>query len=99
MLYYRLLLRVSLQQVHKKDFGAPTTAELETETTSFYFNLGGFFGDNYMIMIVKPKDGAAVNFSAGAGYLPDEPIVKEELGPDEWRDTHKRCLLLDGYIK
>lgn len=81
----------------KKDFGAPTT-ELEAEALSFYFNIGGFFGDNYMIMIVKMDDGAAVNYSAGAGYLPEEPTANEERSTEEWRVfIHKifRCYIAD----
>lgn len=81
----------------KKDFGAPT-AELEADAISFYFNIGGFFGDNYMIMIIKSEDGAAVNVSAGAGYLPEEPTIKETLSPEEWQAfIHKifHCYITD----
>lgn len=81
----------------KKDFGAPT-AELEADAISFYFKIGGFFGDNYMIMLIKSDNGAAVNFSAGTGYLPEEPAVKEELSSDEWQAfIHKvfHCYIAD----
>jgi len=73
----------------KKDFGM-LTAELEAEAISFYFKIGGYFGDNYMIMIIKSEDGAAVNYYAGEGYLPEEAIPKEKLSPEEWREfIHK----------
>lgn len=81
----------------KKDFGAPTT-ELEADAISFYFKIGGFFGDNYLIMIIKSEDGAAVNYYAGEGYLPEEIIPKEELSSDEWQAfIHKifHCYIAD----
>ena len=68
----------------KKDFGAPT-AELEAEATSFYFSIGGFFGENHIIMVLKMEDGAIVHYTAGSGYLPEEPTAKEQLSPEEWK--------------
>jgi len=81
----------------KKDFGAPT-AELEAEAISFYFSIGGFSGDSYMLLVVKAEADAAVQYTAGVGCFAEEPTAKEQLTLEEWQTfTHKifHCYISD----
>lgn len=80
----------------KKDFGAPT-ADMEAETTSFYFSIGSFF-DGYQTLTVKRTDtGAAVVYTPAFVSSLSGPI-ENQLTTDEWLSfVHGlyRCYIAD----
>lgn len=81
----------------KKGFGAPT-AELEAETVSFYFSIGGFFGVNQTLMVEKTEEGAILHYTLGPGFSGSEPVIKEQLSQEEWKSfVHSlfRCYISD----
>ncbi|MGE4274171.1 MAG: hypothetical protein AB7E31_15125 [Desulfitobacterium sp.] len=79
----------------KKDFGAPT-ADLEADTTSFYFSLGGYFDGYQSVTVTKIDNGAVMIYTPG--YALESETIEKQLSTDEWLSfIHSlyRCYITD----
>ena len=65
----------------KKDFGAPT-ADLEADTTSFYFSLGGYFDGYQSVTVTKIDNGAVMIYTPG--HAPESETIEKQLRTAEW---------------